>query len=123
MGTKDSGLRVFIIIRNCTLQHQIYDLNVLSNAGCHPFLYILEPRVPTFLYFGIKGANIFVFWNQGGQLFLYILGHINMVNFVISNQYLNLILVVYDSMWILSESHFVISNQYLNLILVVYDSF
>ena len=42
--------------------------------------------------------------------------------FVISNQYLNLILVVYDSMWTLSESHFVISNQYLNLILVVYDS-
>ena len=44
--------------------------------------------------------------------------------FVISNQYLNLILVVYDSMWTLSENHFVISNQYLNLImnliLVVY---
>ena len=37
--------------------------------------------------------------------------------FVISNQYLNLILVVYDSMWTLSENHFVISNQYLNLIL------
>ena len=37
--------------------------------------------------------------------------------FVISNQYLNLILVVYDSMWTLSENHFVISNQYLNLIM------
>ena len=40
--------------------------------------------------------------------------------FVISNQYLSLILVVNDSMWTLSENHFVISNQYLNLILVVY---
>ena len=31
--------------------------------------------------------------------------------FVISNQYLNLILVVNDSMWTLSENHFVISGK------------
>ena len=91
MVTKDFGIRVILI----TSMLYFVTSNIWSRC-------IISCGLPAFfVYSGTKGNNFFVFLHQGGQPFMYTLGHINMDNFVISNQCSNLILVVSDSIWIL----------------------